>query len=76
MMINEKIENALYNQVAIIDDILTRYVNDEVGETQKGKYNKMLLSDKINLLTNSLLSCASWEDFETDVVINFDNNNY
>lgn len=76
MIINEKIENALQNQVYIIDDILTRYVNDEAGEAQKAKYNKMLISDKINLLTNTLLNCASYDDFEADIVINFDYNNY
>ena len=76
MLINEKIENALQNQIYIIDDILTRYVNDEAGETEKGKYNKMLISDKINLLTNTLLNCANYEDFEADVIINFNYNNY
>ena len=46
------------------------------GEAQKAKYNKMLISDKINLLTNTLLNCASYDDFEADIVINFDYNNY
>lgn len=75
-MFDEKIKNALQNQVNIIDDILTRYVNDEAGEAQKEKYNKMLISDKINLLTNTLLNCSCYEDFEADIVINFDYNNY
>ena len=76
MMINEKMENALQNQAAIIDGILTRYTEDETGESQKQKYNKMTITDKVNLLTSTLLTCADWCDFEADVIINFDYNNY
>lgn len=76
MMINEKIDDALKNQEYIIDTILIRYIEDEAGENQKEKYYKMKTSDKINLLTNTLMTCANWSDFETDVIINFDYNNY
>lgn len=75
-MINEKIEKALYKQVEIIDEMLTRYTEDEAGQDQKTKYKKMMLSDKINLLTNTLFTCSNWCDFETDIIINFDYNNY
>ncbi len=76
MIINEKIKNAIYNQVSIIDEILTRYTKDEVGEKQKKQYKKMTISDKVNLLTNTLLTCSNWSDFETDIIINFDYSNY
>lgn len=71
-----RINTCLENQLSIVNDILTRYVNDEVGESQKQKYIDMNWEDKISLLTNTLVSCSSWEDFETDLVINFDYSNY
>lgn len=71
-----RINTCLENQLSIVNDILTRYVNDEVGESQKQKYIDMNWEDKISLLTNTLVSCTSWEDFETDLVINFDYSNY
>lgn len=71
-----RINTCLENQLSIVNDILTRYVNDEVGESQKQKYIDMNWEDKISLLTNTLVSCSSWEDFETDLVVNFDYSNY
>lgn len=71
-----RINTCLENQLSIVNDILTRYVNDEVGESQKQKYIDMNWEDKISLLTNTLVSCSSWEDFETDLVTNFDYSNY
>lgn len=71
-----RINTCLENQLSIVNDILTRYVNDEAGESQKQKYIDMNWEDKISLLTNTLVSCSSWEDFETDLVINFDYSNY
>lgn len=71
-----RINTCLENQLSIVNDILTRYVNDEVGESQKQKYIDMNWEDKISLLTNTLVSCTSWEDFETDLVVNFDYSNY
>ena len=72
----EKIEKALKDQINLIDDVLTRYTDDEIGQEQKQKYEEMTQADKISLLTNTLLTCSSYEDFETDIVINFDYNNY
>lgn len=63
-------------QVFIVDDILTRYTQDEAGESQKQKFNDMSVRDKISLLTNTMLSTNSYEDFETSLVINFDMGNY
>ena len=71
-----KIMGCLETQISIVNDILLRYVNDEVGESQKRKFMDMTWEDKISLLTNTLTSCTSWEDFETDLVINFDYNRY
>ena len=71
-----KIKNALDNQIGLVNDVLSRYVEDEVGQKQKEKFETMSWEDKISLLTNTLVSCANWEDFETDLVINFDYNNY
>ena len=71
-----RINTCLENQISIVNDILTRYVNDEAGESQKQKYIDMNWEDKISLLTNTLVSCSSWEDFETDLVVNFDYSNY
>ena len=71
-----KLYNTLSSQLDVVNDILGRYTDDEVGENQKQKYEDMTDIDKITLLTNTLLNCANWEDFETDLVINFDYNNY
>ena len=71
-----KITNALENQITIVNDILIRYTEDEAGQNQKEKFKIMTWEDKINLLTTTLVSCSNWEDFETDLVINFDYNNY
>ena len=67
-----RITNALDNQIKLVNEVLSRYTNDEVGESQKEKFERMTWEDKISLLTNTLTSCSSWEDFETDLVINFD----
>lgn len=69
-------EELLHKQINVVDEILIRYTDDEVGMNQKQKYEDMTDLDKISLLTNTLLSCADWCDFETDLIINFDYNNY
>jgi len=71
-----KLRLALENQLSIVDEILTRYTNDELGESQKDKYLKMTQAEKINLLTITLLTCPGFVDFESHLVINFDYNNY
>lgn len=71
-----KLDKALEDQVLSVDNVLIRYTDDEVGANQKQKYIDMTMEDKISLLTNTLISCSSWEDFETDLVINFDYGNY
>ncbi len=71
-----KITNALENQIGLVNEVLSRYVEDEVGQSEKEKFKTMTWEDKINLLTITMLHCANWEDFETDLVINFDYNNY
>lgn len=62
--------------ILIVDEILTRYTDDEVGETQKEKYNKMTDGQKLQLLANTLNNAPSYEDFETNLVINFDYSNF
>lgn len=71
-----KLHQVLENQISLVNEVLIRYTNDEVGENQKQKFLDMRDIDKLSLLTNTLISCANWEDFETDLVINFDYNNY
>ena len=72
----KQIEEDLQKQIDLVDDVLTRYTDDETGQEQKQKYEEMQPTDKISLLTNTLLTCSSYEDFETDLIINFDYNNY
>ena len=76
MRISEELKEILKKQIALVDSILDRYTNDEAGEQQLEKYNSMSDTEIINLLTNTLITCSSWEDFETDLIINFDYNNY
>ena len=71
-----KLNILLKHQVNLVEDVLSRYVNDEVGGSQKDKYEAMSDLDKISLLTNALNTCPCWDDFETELVINFDYNNY
>lgn len=71
-----KLHQVLENQISLVNEVLIRYTEDEVGENQKQKFLDMRDIDKLSLLTNTLISCANWEDFETDLVINFDYNNY
>lgn len=71
-----KLHQVLENQISLVNEVLIRYTEDEVGENQKQKFLDMTDIDKVSLLTNTLISCANWEDFETDLVINFDYNNY
>ena len=75
-MIEEQTKIDLDAQVKLVDDILTRYIEDEAGKEQKEKYKEMTYTQKITLLTNTLYNCASWEDFETEMVVNFDYSNY
>lgn len=71
-----KLKQSIELQLSIVDDILTRYTEDEAGSSQKEKYNNMEHVDKISLLTNTLLTCSNWCDFEIDLTINFDMGNY
>lgn len=75
-MIEERTRADLDSQVKLVDDILTRYIEDEAGQGQKEQYEKMSYYEKITLLTNTLYNCASWEDFETEMVVNFNYYNY
>lgn len=62
--------------IEIVNEILERYTDDEVGQAYKSKYEEMTNEQKLQLLANTINSAASWEDFETDLVINFDYCNY
>ena len=72
----DKLAQILNNQVEIVDDILTRYTEDEAGQESKEKFLSMSEVEKVSLLTNTLLTSSDLADFETDLVINFDYNNY
>ena len=72
----KKITNVLKYQIAIVDDILLQYVNDETGKESKKQFKSMSDLDKIKLLTITLLTCSSWEDFQQDIIINFDYQQY
>jgi hypothetical protein len=67
-----KLYNTLSSQLDIVNELLSRYVEDEVGMGSKQRYEDMTDIDKISLLTNTLLNCTDWCDFETQMVINFD----
>lgn len=71
-----KILIAIDKQVDFVDYVLSRYTDDEAGESQKDKYNKMTTIDKINILSNTIHNCDRYEDLEIDLVINFDMGNY
>lgn len=62
--------------INIVDDILTRYTEDEAGEQQKEIYQAMTNEQKLQLLANTINNTSSYEDFETSLVINFDYRNY
>ena len=67
------------NVIDLIDEQLTLYTDDEAGESQKQKYKEMTNKQKINLFYNALYYSESIRDFDTfrtDIVINFDYNNY
>lgn len=67
------------NIIDLINEELTLYINDEVGEKFKQKFEDMTDEQKINLFYNALLFNESIRDFDTfriDLVINFDYNNY
>jgi len=67
------------NVIDLIDEQLTLYTDDEAGETQKKQYKEMTNTQKINLFYNALYYSESIRDFDTfrtDIVINFDYNNY
>lgn len=63
-------------QIGIVDDILYRYVNDEAGENSKKIYEEMLEEEKFNLITYTIENCACWEDFEAELVTNFEVGRY
>lgn len=67
---------ALNNQMSLVREVLERYTEDEAGEEQKEKYAHMSDDEIITLLTNTLMTCSNYEDFETDLIINFDYSNY
>ena len=71
-----KLAQILNNQIEIVNDILTRYTEDEAGQDSKEQFLKMSEVDKVSLLTNTLLTSSDLADFETDLIINFDYNNY
>lgn len=70
------------NLIKDIKDLLDRYTTDECGESQRDKFKEMEDVDFLNLFLNTLtdndgLNLEDFkDDFETDLVINFDYNNY
>lgn len=62
--------------IDLIDDLLKRYTDDEVGKDQKEKYQKMTTEQKIKLLENTIDNFGIDEDIETNIVICFDFGSY
>lgn len=74
-------DNYLYNvtdgnKVDIVNDILRRYTDDEVGQAGKDDYLAMNNIQKVMLFDNALQMTNDLDDFDTNVVINFDYSNY
>ena len=63
-------------QIEVIDDILTRYTNDEVGLSGKDEYLKMNNKEKLYLFNNAIEMTYDEDDFDVCVVINFDYHAY
>lgn len=67
-----------------VDDLLDRYTQDEVGLQQRDKYLSMGDLDKIGLFLNTFYQEIDndrdmetiMDDLDTNIVINFDYNNY
>ena len=70
------------NIVEEIRDLLDRYTSDESGQHSRDKFEEMSDINFIQLLVNTLCNeegkhIDDWrEDFETDLIINFDYSNY
>lgn len=62
--------------IDLVDDLLQRYTDDEVGEEQKEKYQKLTKDQKINLLESTISIYGINEDIETNLIICFDFGNY
>ena len=72
-MIEELIES--------VRDLLDRYTTDESGEQSRDKFNDLGDLDILQLIVNTIKSGSSdleqlRDDFETNIIINFDYNNY
>jgi len=72
----EELSKIIKRQVSLVDEVLTRYTEDEAGQNSRDSYLKMNTIDKLSLLTYTLENCSNFEDFETELVINFDYNCY
>ena len=72
----QKLSKIIIKQVALVDEVLTIYTEDEAGQNSRDSYLKMDAVDKLSLLTYTLEHCSNFEDFETELVINFDYNCY
>jgi len=55
-----------------VNDTLSRYTDDEVGQNSKDIYLDMTDEQKCNLFANALDMNKDIDDFETDLVVNFD----
>ena len=74
-------DNYLYNvsddeKMEIVNNILERYTNDEAGQAGKEDYKNMNNIQKVMLFDNALQMTKDLDDFDTNVIINFDYSNY
>lgn len=67
-----KLHDIMCDQLSLVNDVLERYTDDEAGQNGKIVYLGMSDIDKLALLTYTLNHTSNWEDFESELVINFD----
>lgn len=69
------------NLIEDVRDLLDRYTQDESGEHARDEFNDLGDLDILQLIVNTIENGASdlerlRDDFDTDVIINFDYHNY
>ena len=69
------------NLIEDVRDLLDRYTSDESGEHSRDEFNELGDLDILQLIVNTIENGASdlerlRDDFDTDVIINFDYHNY
>lgn len=71
-----KMDKIIASQCTIVDVILAHYISDEEGSYLRNRWYDMSEEQKMTLLTYTLETCSDWEDFEADLVVNFEKGLY